>query len=276
MLVYGALATLLFFACFSGTRERVRPPSEQRASFAQDWAALRRNRPWRVMFGLGTLVIAGFALRGGTLFYYFKYFVRDETAFSTFMFTGGAAALLGTLLMPPGVRLLGKRRLYASCMALAALLTLPYLALRPEQRGWIFGLNAAIALALGPTPALMFAMFTDTADFGEWRTGRRTTGFVMAAAMLSLKLGGALGGGLNGWLLDAYGFVANRPQSASALFGLRLLMGAAPAATCAAAALLSLLYEIDEPMLARIEGELGKRRQQAVAGDAQASYGAAQ
>jgi GPH family glycoside/pentoside/hexuronide:cation symporter len=192
------------------------------------------------------------------------------------MLSGGAAALAGTLLMPLGVRLFGKRRLYAACMGLAALLTLPYLFLAPEQRAWIFALNAIIALSLGPTPALMFAMFTDTADFGEWRTGRRSTGFVMAAAMLSLKLGGALGGGLNGWLLEAYGFVANRPQSATALFGLRLLMGAVPAATCAAAALLSLLYEIDEPLLARIEGELEARRQQAVAGAAQASYGAAQ
>ncbi|HEY4104510.1 MAG TPA: MFS transporter [Polyangiaceae bacterium] len=264
---YGVIAALLFVLCFSTTRERMRPPREQRASVKADLSALLVNRPWIVMFGLGTLVIAGFALRGGTLYYYFKYYLRDENAFVAFMFSGGIAALAGTALMPFGSRRLGKRRLYFYCMAGAALLTLPYYFLRPEERAAIYGLNAAIAFLLGPTPALMFAMFADTADYGEWKTGRRTTGFVMAAAMLSLKLGGALGGAANGWILEAYGFSANHPQSARAERGILLLMGVVPAASCALAALLSRLYRLDERLLMQIEQELEARRHHVSAHD---------
>jgi glycoside/pentoside/hexuronide:cation symporter, GPH family len=260
MVLYGALAAVLFFVCFYTTRERVEPPKDQTASIAADVAALRQNGPWMVMFVLGMLVIAGFSLRGGTLFYYFKYYLHDEAAFAKFMFSGGIATLIGTALMPLGARLLGKRRLYFFCMAGAGLLTLPYYFLTPRDTALIYGLNLPIAFLLGPTPALMFAMFTDTADFGEWKTGRRTTGFVMAAAMLSLKLGGALGGGLNGWLLEAYGFVPNRAQSSHTLSGIVLLMGVIPAATCAMAAIVSLFYRLDDGLVARIESELGSRR----------------
>lgn len=260
MALYGAAACALFWICFSTTKERVAPPPEQSSSVREDLAALSRNVPWFVMFVLGTLVIAGFALRGSTLYYYFKYCLRDEGAFSLFMFSGGIAALLGTALMPLGTRRLGKRRLYFVCMAGAGLLTLPYSFLEPQNLGLIYALNLGIAFLLGPTPALMFAMFADTADYGEWKTGRRTTGFVMAAAMLSLKLGGALGGAANGWVLEAYGFRPNVEQTPDALAGILLLMGIVPAASCCLAAPVSLLYRLDEERVALMQAELADRR----------------
>jgi GPH family glycoside/pentoside/hexuronide:cation symporter len=176
------------------------------------------------------------------------------------MLSGGIAALAGTALMPLGTRLVGKQRLYLYCMGGAGLLTLPYSFLDPGNLVWVYVLNVGIAFLLGPTPALMFAMFTDTADYGEWKTGRRTTGFVMAAAMLSLKLGGALGGAANGWILQAYGFVPNRAQSPTTLTGILLLMGIVPAATCVLAALTSLLYRLDDSRVRTIQAELAERR----------------
>jgi GPH family glycoside/pentoside/hexuronide:cation symporter len=260
MLVYGAVACALFYLCFASTKERVLPPPHQNSSVREDFRALSHNAPWLVMLVLGTLVITGFALRGGTLYYYFKYYLGNETAFAGFMLSGGIAALAGTALMPLGTRLVGKQRLYLYCMGGAGLLTLPYSFLDPGNLVWVYVLNVGIAFLLGPTPALMFAMFTDTADYGEWKTGRRTTGFVMAAAMLSLKLGGALGGAANGWILQAYGFVPNRAQSPTTLTGILLLMGIVPAATCVLAALTSLLYRLDDSRVRTIQAELAERR----------------
>lgn len=261
MVIYGGIAALLFLACFLMTKERVLPPAKQKANLGEDIKALMQNTPWMVMFFMGMLVIAGFALRGGTLLYYFKYVVKQgDEAFELFMFSGGIAALVGTTLMPIGTKLLGKRTLYAVCMGAAGVLTLPYYFLSAESTGAIFGLNIAISFLLGPTAPLIFVMFTDVADYGEWKTGRRTTGLIMAAAMLSLKFGGAIGGFANGQVLQSSGFVANQEQTQEAIDAILLLMGVIPALTCIGAALIALIYKLDDKMMKQIETELVARR----------------
>lgn len=261
MIVYGGIAAILFVISFLATKERIEPPRKQESNLKKDVTALMSNRPWIIMFLMGMLVIAGFALRGGTLLYYFKYYLKDEAAFEGFMFSGGIAALAGTVLMPWGTKLLGKRTLYIVCMAGAGVLTIPYYFLPADAWTAIYGLNLAIAFLLGPTAPLIFVMFTDTADYGEWKTGRRTTGLVMAAAMLSLKFGGAIGGFANGQILSITGFVANETQSAGATQGILLLMGLVPAATTIGAAVLALSYPLSDAQMSEIEGELYRRRE---------------
>lgn len=263
MVLYGAIAAVMFLACFWLTQERVPVPKEQKSDIKADVNALLKNGPYLTMFFMGMLVIAGFALRGGTLLYYFKYYVnRGDAAFESFMVTGGLAALAGSTLMPLGTKLLGKKKLYVVCMAGAGLLTLPYYFLPAESWGAIFTLNILISFLLGPTAPLIFVMFTDVADYGEWKLNRRTTGLIMAAAMLSLKFGGAIGGFVNGKVLDMYHFVANQDQSPEAIQGILLLMGLIPAATTIGAAILAMTYKLDDNMMKQIESDLLARRQQ--------------
>jgi len=274
MLGYGAVAAVLFLLCFFATKERIRPTQIQRATFRDELKALQKNRPWQIMFGMGILVIAGFALRGGTIAYYFKYYLAQAGPYTlslgaltftysgmeAFFMSGGIAALIGTVLMPWGTRLLGKRRLYIVCMGGAGLFTVPYFFLTPDSIGSIYTLNLIISFLLGPSAPLIFVMFTDTADYGEWKTGLRTTGLVMAAAMLSLKIGGTIGGFCNGMILDAYGFVANQDQSSEAIQGILILMGLVPAVTTIGAACLALAYPLTDAHLTDIERELRERR----------------
>ncbi|MFC1569153.1 MFS transporter, partial [bacterium] len=43
---------------------------------------------------------------------------------------------------------------------------------------------------------LLWAMYADTADYSEWKNGRRATGLIFSAATFAQKFGIALGGGL--------------------------------------------------------------------------------
>lgn len=260
MFAYGGVAAVLFLISFLSTRERVLPPEKQESDFKQELKALSQNKPWITMFFMAMLVIAGFALRGGTLLYYFKYYVKNNAAFETLMWTGGFAALAGAAIMPWGTKLLGKRTLYVVCMASAGILTIPYYFLSPDSLVMILGLNIAIAFVLGPTAPLIFVMFTDTADYGEWKSGIRTTGLVMAAAMLAFKFGGAIGGFANGQILERFGFVANQDQSAESIQGILLMMGLIPAATTIGAALIALTYRLTDEQMTKIENELAERR----------------
>lgn len=263
MALYGLVGLALLVVTFVTTRERVAPAREVKPSLRADLAALLSSRPWLTLFGLGLLVIVAFWVRGGASAYYFKYFVGDSALLGWFLASGGIAALLGALLTTEVSRRLGKRNAYAALMALSALTMAALFWVPPESLVAIFALNALGAFLLGPTAPLVWSMYADTADHTEWRTGRRATGLVFAAAMFGTKLGGALGGFCTGMLLTWFGYVAGAEQSAETLRGLVLMMSFVPAGVCALAALLVLGYPLDESTLTRILRELRARREQA-------------
>jgi GPH family glycoside/pentoside/hexuronide:cation symporter len=82
---------------------------------------------------------------------------------------------------------------------------------------------------VGPLTPLIWAMYADTADYSEWKNGRRATGLIFSASTMSQKFGWAIGTALAGLLLTVFGFEANIAQSIAVKNGLRLLMSLIPA-----------------------------------------------
>jgi GPH family glycoside/pentoside/hexuronide:cation symporter len=260
MLVYGALACAMFVAAFAWTRERVKPPVGHRADLRGELLVLARSRPWRVLLGVGLLVIVSFWLRGGATTYYFKYLCRREDLIGWFFGAASVAQILGAAVASPLTRLLGKRRLYAVVLAVAGALTTVFFVVDPHDLPVVFGLNVLVALILGPQAPVLWAMFADVADHVEWKTGRRMTGLVFAAAIFSMKVGGALGGWALGQMLDRFGYVPNAEQSESSQQGILLAMSVLPGVVCVVAAAVVWSYELDEKEVATVEQALAERR----------------
>lgn len=267
MVLYGVIAAVLFCLAFLTTRERVAPPVGSRSSVKQELADLFANGPWMVMFFLGLLVIVSFWIRGGTTAYYFKYFVGDTLLTGSFLVSGSVASVIGIAATGHLVRKFGKRRLYMGLMALGALLMVPFYFLGPEQIGLIFFLHIVTSLIMGPNAPLVWAMYADTADYSEWKTGRRSTGLVFSAATFAQKAGGALGGWMTGFLLAGFGYQANMVQSSDSIFGILLLMSFIPAGFCAAAAIVVGFYKLDDRFMERVERDLRTRRADSLKSD---------
>jgi GPH family glycoside/pentoside/hexuronide:cation symporter len=104
-------------------------------------------------------------------------------------------------------------------------------------------------------------MYTDTADYGEWKNGRRATGLIMSASLFALKLGLTLGGAIVGWMLGYFGFVANELQNAGTLNGVKMLMSYIPAIFGILGGLLIIFYPLTNKMMIKIEEDLTLRRQ---------------
>ena len=130
----------------------------------------------------------------------------------------------------------------------------------PHSYGLLIALNLAASFVVGPTPAILWSMYADTVDYGEWRFGRRTTGLLFSAAVFSQKVGLALGTGALGWLLAYYGFVANTDQSAAASGGIRLLFSVIPAGLALLGALAIFFYSITDVKMREIEADLALRK----------------
>ncbi len=264
MVVWGILAVLLFVVCFTTTRERVEPPARQQADFKRDVADLFRNGPWMVMFLLGLTTLTAFILRGQTTAYFFKYYVGNEALTALFISSGMIASIVGFAVTAPISRLVGgKKNMYAGLMALSGVLTLVFFLVPATSPTAILALNVVIALVQAPNSPLVWAMYADTADYGEWKFGRRNTGLTFAAAIMAQKGGGAVAGVVNGALLTGFGYVANAQQSADSLLGIRITMSLIPGGLCLLAAALTLLYRLDDRTMKQIEIDLLERRARA-------------
>ncbi|RPI02787.1 MAG: MFS transporter [Calditrichaeota bacterium] len=263
MVVYSVAAIALFVTTFALTRERVHPPKDQGTSLKNDLKDLMHNRPWLVMFLIGIFALTYNCIRSGAIIYYFKYFVGNAALTSTFMMSGTAAVIVGVMATKWFSQKFGKRNLYIILMSLTTLFSVLFYFIPKDQIVLIFAMHIVISFVLAPTAPLIWAMYADTADYSEWKSGRRATGLVFSAASFAQKMGYTIGGALAGWLLAYYGFKANVVQTEATQNGIRLLISIIPAVGSALAAFTALFYTLDEPFMKKIENELTLRKKEA-------------
>ncbi len=235
------------------------------STLEMDFNDLISNRPWMVLFGFGLLQLSGLFVRGGAILYYFKYYCGDASLAPMFWVLGSFAAIAGMLLTKPLTRIFGKKNLMIGMNAGVAVLTACFLFLEPDQIKTMFALQIAASFIGGPVPVLLWAMYADTADYSEWRGGRRATGLVFAAATFSQKMGCAVGAAMTGFALDYYGYLqpllgVEQSQTTTTLAGLRMMMSVIPAVFLLSAAACLLLYNINQTLSEQIERELQARR----------------
>jgi GPH family glycoside/pentoside/hexuronide:cation symporter len=261
MAVYSAAAVILFFLTFALTRERVQPPREQRTSLREDLQDLARNRPWVVLCVVGIAALTYANIRNTVMIYYFDYVVPDgKQFFGKVMTTGAAAFILGVAATSPLSAHFGKRNFYMVSMTLTALLTVGFYFIPPANVPLVWGAHAVISFCAAPTAPLVWAMYADTADYSEWKWGRRATGLVFSAASFAQKLGWAIGGAGVGWLLAWFDYVPNIAQGPRTINGILLMTSIIPAIGALIAAVALWFYEIDEPTVARMAADLTRRR----------------
>ena len=260
--IYAVAATALFFLTFALTRERVQPFHEK-STLRQDLRDLATNLPWLILFGMGTLTVCAVAIRSGAILYYFQYYVGNEKLAATFMVAGTLMSLLGTVLIQYVTRFAGRKATYIGLASLGALFLVVSYWVRPEQVALVFVFQLLYCIVTGPTSAVLWAMFADSADYSEWRTGRRATGLVFSAAGMSNKLGWAIGGPVIMWLLAIYGYRAGVTQTPHALHGILLLFTVIPAAAFLLTGVGLLFYPLNEARMKKLQGELQARQAKA-------------
>jgi glycoside/pentoside/hexuronide:cation symporter, GPH family len=81
MALWATICVVLFLITFLTTRERIQPDPRQKSSVREDFGNLIRNGPWIAMFILTVAHFIVLAMRGGTLFYYFQYYVSQDRLF---------------------------------------------------------------------------------------------------------------------------------------------------------------------------------------------------
>ena len=282
-MIMGVAAIISFLIVFFNTKERVQPPKAQQTSVAKDLGDLVTNGPWWILLATTITFIFFCSLRGSVEAHYFKYYVGSQTLtlpsflpakiagtqtwsweslVAIFKTSNQALSLVGAMFVPFIVRRIGSKPTFVLLFAIAIGSTASFAVLKPDQIWLILGINALGSISGGPLSALVAAMYADTADYAEWKTGRRATGLVFSASIFAQKFGWGWGGAISLIMLNTVGFVANQAQTPETLQGLVRLMSLYPAAFGVLAVLiLVILYPLNEAKMSQIATDLKTRRE---------------
>ena len=217
--IYGVAAIVFFLIVFFNTKERVQPPKAQKTSLGKDLGDLITNGPWLVLLAATMTFIFFVALKGTVTAYYFKYYVGSqsvtmpamlspilpmsvrgtqvwgwESLVSAFNTSNQVLSLLGVMLVPFLAKMTGRKIAFIILFVVAILSTGALYFLRPDQIFLIFAINSLGSITGGPLSALLWAMYADTADYAEWKTGRRATGLVLLCIHLRAEIRMGMGG----------------------------------------------------------------------------------
>ncbi len=260
MLVFSIVSVAMLLYTFTQTRERVLPPPDPSASLRKDLKYLFSNRPWLVLFFAAFLTLTNVGVRNASIIYYFKYNVGDESKFTLFGTIGTLTFIAGAMATPLFLRFCNRRSLMIGLTCVNAAAMSAFFFVDPKSLVTLHLLNIIGTFAAGPTPAIVWSMYADTADYGAWKFGRRTTGLVFSAAVFAQKIGLAVGSFMLGWILTFVGFMPNAVQTPRALLGIKVVFSLLPGAIGLLSGLAILFYRLDDPTVKQMESELAARK----------------
>ena len=261
-----ATAIVMFLCCFFWVRERV--PLDSMGSFTlrEHVAGLRRNDQLLLMLLMSFLLINVFNIRGGGYMYFITYVLHGGTAYTSLFFTMVTfASILGSILVNPVSRRVDTVKLYYSTNIVLAIVAVLMWFL-PTGEAWQslwLGVILLNGIILGFTLPLHFALMAFADDYGEWKTGVRSSGMNFAFNLFCIKLAWASSAGI---ISVVFILVAYQPgaahQTTASLQGITAMETLLPALFHLLLAFTIRACKLNNPMMSRISTDLRARRLQ--------------
>ncbi|MGH7899530.1 MAG: MFS transporter, partial [Candidatus Binatia bacterium] len=248
---------------FLGCRELPIERATERLSFRDFIADLRGtfgNGPFRVVLATFAVMTFGGAVNQPLLIYVVRDWLGVHADLPAVMTAYLLASMASLVFWTALARRLGKNRAFEICILWSVVVLGSFPLLGPESpRAFLFVFFAAAGFAAGgymiPT-----SIAADVVDHDELATGQRREGAFFGLWTLSIKVVAAFAIAFVGISLDLLGYVPNQPQSASTLFGIRMLYGPVPALFLFLSLLIFRRFPLTRESHAEIHRELEARR----------------
>jgi GPH family glycoside/pentoside/hexuronide:cation symporter len=260
LFLFAALSLVFFFITFKTTRERVQPPKDQQNSIKEDVKNLFNNKAWIILAIVGIVSFVMFAMQNAAIAYYFKYYLGRESNVQLFNVIGTVALIVALPLSKPLAKRFGNKRVFIGSSLISGVFFMLIYLPGVNDLTTIYVFNIIAKMAYAPAVPLLWTMIADSADYGEWKSGRRSTGLYFSAAVFAQKAGWGIGAAIAGWILAISQFVPNVEQSATAITGIKLLVSVIPGILYMSCALFMLFYKIDSKTTDIMKKDLDIRR----------------
>ncbi len=261
-----AIAVVMFLCCFFWVRERVSLDMMGKFTLREHIAGLRKNDQLLLMLVMSFLLINVFNIRGGGYMYFITYVLEGSTGYTSLFFTMVTfASIFGSVI----INLLSRRfdtvRLYYYTNLVLAALAIAMWFLPTGQAYQTLWLVAILGngIILGFTLPLHFSLMAFSDDYGEWKTGVRSSGMNFAFNLFFIKLAWASSAGIISLIFI---YVAYQPgagnQTALSLSGIASMETLLPALFHLLLAFSIRACKLNNPMMARIATDLRTRHVQ--------------
>ena len=262
-LMTGAVFVIVMFLSWWFVKKLVARPESQNSRSQQDIIDLLTNKPWLILLGMGFLTMMFNGIRYGVIAYYFKYFLNDASLTGQYFIVLLVVSIAGAFATPWLAKRFGRKQLFIASLLISSIITTGIYWVPMGEQGVLplFLLGGAAEFFAAIMPTLFFSMLGDSADYNEWRTGRRATGLTYSAGSFVQKTGGGFAGALVLLVLGAYGYDGMDASTISnSLPGMQSLMSWIPACFGFAGAGLILFYPLTDSSQKELTETLQQRR----------------
>ncbi|MEM6826869.1 MAG: glycoside-pentoside-hexuronide (GPH):cation symporter [Pseudomonadota bacterium] len=265
--VFALVSVLCYWVTFATTKERI-PAAPATGSVAGDLGRLFRTGAWIATAVSAIFGVLAIASRASTARFWFKYVAGDDGT-PVFLFLDRFGLFLTALALGQvtGVIIgyLLQRRFEKSHLilfgGLLKLIGISAFALSPLDAVTAqTGAQLLVGIGFGFLMVLAFSMFTDIAEFIDWKSGKQMTALTLSASIFAVKIGMSFGGAMPGLVLDQTGFVAGADQSAQAIAGINFAFAWLPGLILIPAGVAMLFYRLSHSMMRQVETDLNTRR----------------
>lgn len=224
-IVFGVASIIVFLITFVGTKERVVSSKKEKneiVPFKVGIKALFKNKYWIQITLCLVCIFIVFSINGGSSVYYAKFILGDEKLFAPINMTSNIAQIIAMFMVAPFIKKFGKRNVLISGSVILILSNIMFMVGEQSYFSIIF---ASIIKGIGNAGvgATMFAIVSDTIEYGEWKTGYRTEGLINSASSFGFKVGNGLGSAILGAILSIGGYIGSAAvQSDSALMAIKV------------------------------------------------------
>ena len=261
-IVFAIVSALPMLLVFFGTSERPEYMQQARPGLFQSLRVAFKNKPF--VFGLLIYLMTWISVNilQGTLLYYIKYVVERESKEELIMATIFVTAILALPIWNWLAHRWSKRWAYIGGIAFWAAVQMVMITLNPSSSlALILVLCFLAGIGVAAAHVLPWAIIPDAIEWGELQTGERHEGMFYSLATLMEKVTRSIAIPAVLWLLELTGYDGLREQQpASALLGIRIVIGPIPAILLSLGILFAFLYPLSRAEHAAAVGELERRR----------------
>lgn len=224
-IVFGALEIVTFMITFLFTRERVNTADDDKRlkiPVTLGFKALVKNKYWFMAALNLILIFIAQGINGSAEVYYTKIVLGNSDLVGTFSVALQATQIICMFFIARFVKKFGKRNVL---MIGAAIMIAGYSIMGIGADNLTVLIAGCMLRGVGNAgiSACMFAMVTDTIEYGEWKTGIRTEGLINSAASFGQKIGNGLSAVILGAILSIGGYVGTAvTQTAGAITAIKV------------------------------------------------------
>ena len=168
--------------------------------------------------------------------------------------------IIGIMFAPMLASRYGKKAVCITSFALTVIVNFAFYFLGPKDVSMMLVLTGVSGLVYGPSIPLLWAIFADVVDFGEWKLGIRATGIVFATIGFALKAGLAFGGAALSWVEDAVGYGDGKPVTDSHIEMFRISNTIVPAALFVICTIILFGLWLNKRTTQQVADDLAERR----------------